>query len=90
MIRLAVVALALVLATEPAQAEPNAQLVSSVQHRLNILGYQRVDASSLTTRQIAMLHLKLQGPLPGGGFRWMNLRQETQVILNLDGFALRD
>jgi hypothetical protein len=68
----------------PVAADPNPQLVSSVQSRLNSLGLRDVDASTLSTRQIAALHLKLQGPRFGGvglNNRWLNLRRDVQAIL---------
>ncbi len=52
--------LGLAVAT-PAVAAPNAQLVASVQQRLDIIGFHAVDAGTLTNSQIAALHLELQG-----------------------------
>ena len=52
---------ALLAAATPAIAEPNAQLVASVQQRLNYLGFMEVDARTLSTPQIAALHLELDG-----------------------------
>lgn len=66
----------------PASAEPNAQLVRSVEHRLSILGFGHVDASTLSTRQIAALHLELQrGALGFGGFDRINARSRVRIIL---------
>lgn len=75
---------ALAMAT-PAVAAPNAQLVASVQQRLDILGFRDVDAGDLTTIQIAALHLELQGrAMSFGGFNRMNTRQRVKVILGWD------
>lgn len=79
MIRAALIAAALALAT-PAIAAPNAQLVRSVQHRLNILGFQHIDAGTLSTMQISALHMKLQGPYTST-FRRVRTQQEVKVIL---------
>ncbi|WP_179378923.1 hypothetical protein [Jannaschia marina] len=77
-------AIALTVAV-PAVAEPNAQLVASVQQRLNLLGFRDVDASTLSTRQIAALHMQLQGrALDFGGFNRLNTRSRVQVILGWD------
>lgn len=81
-----VLALAAALAIgTPVVAAPNAQLVNSVQQRLDILGFRDVDASTLTTRQIAALHLELQGrAMSFGGFNRINTRQKVKVILGWD------
>lgn len=74
-------------AQAPAAAEaraPHPQLVRSVQHRLNRIGFRDVDARTLSTRQIAALHMRLQGPIFGGvglDNRWINLRSEVRRIL---------
>lgn len=69
----------------PVVAAPNAQLVASVQQRLNHLGFREVDASTLTTRQIAALHMQLQGrALDFGGFNRIDTRNRVKVILNWD------
>lgn len=79
-----ILAAALAIAV-PVNAAPNAQLVSSVQQRLDLLGFRDVDASTLTTRQIAALHMQLQGrTLDFGGFNRMNARSRVQVILGWD------
>lgn len=76
-----ILALSLTVAL-PATAGPNAQLVTSVQHRLNVLGFRDVDAGTLSTAQIAALHLYLDGPvLDFGGFDRMNARSRVKVIL---------
>ncbi|KIT15358.1 hypothetical protein [Jannaschia aquimarina] len=83
MIRTILVVLATALVS-PAWAEPNSQLVASVQQRLDRLGFDGVDARQLSTRQIAALHMRLQGPTFGGfGFndRWMKKRREVKAIL---------
>ena len=76
-----VLALALAIAT-PAIAAPNAQLVASVQQRLDILGFDDVDASTLTTRQIAALHMQLRGRAMD--FGRINTRSRVKIILGWD------
>lgn len=84
MIRPLLIASILALAA-PASAEPNAQLVRSVAHRLSILGFGDVDASMLSTRQVAALHLELQrGALGFGGFERINARSRVRIILGWD------
>ena len=77
------VALALSLAT-PAVAAPNAQLVASVQSRLDRAGFAHVDAGTLTTRQIAALHLQLSNRQVSGGFHGLDMRGKIEVILGWD------
>ena len=75
---------AAVPAAAPVAADPNPQLVASVQSRLNRLGFREVDARDLSTRQIVALHTRLQGPTFGGvglNNRFINLRSEVQAIL---------
>ena len=86
MIRPLVVALTVSLAA-PLAAEPNAQLVSSVQHRLNVLGFDEVDARILSTRQIAALHMQLRGPVFGRAY--VEKRQRVKVILNWEAQGRR-
>ena len=81
--RALLLALALSLAT-PAVAAPNAQLVASVQARLDRLGFAHVDAGTLTTRQIAALHLQLHDRQGYGGFYSMDTRSKIKVILGWD------
>lgn len=81
---LALIAALAVAAAGPAAAAPNAQLVASVQDRLDLLGFRDVDAGTLSTAQIAALHLELTGPLPGYGPRWIDLRQTVKAILRWD------
>ncbi|PTX57493.1 hypothetical protein C8N43_2163 [Litoreibacter ponti] len=83
MLRFALVAASLALAT-PSFAAPNQQLVNSVQHRLNSLGFQAVDAGSLSGHQIAALHLALQGRI-GFGPNRIRKQQEVKNILNWNG-----
>jgi hypothetical protein len=83
MIRPLVAAVALALAA-PAVAAPNAQLVASVQHRLDHLGFADVDAATLSTRQIAALHMELQGRALGYGAPWIETRQKVKAILRWD------
>ncbi|CTQ31565.1 hypothetical protein [Jannaschia rubra] len=83
--RLALIFALALSAAAPVMAEPNAQLVASVQQRLDILGFADVDARTLTTRQIAALHLELQGnAMDFGGFNRMNTRQRVKIILGWD------
>ena len=68
----------------PTRAAQSDQLAASVQRRLNLLGFRDVDARTLSTRQLAALHTKLQGPIFGGiglDNRFINLRSEVRVIL---------
>ncbi|MFO6464540.1 hypothetical protein ACK8OR_09110 [Jannaschia sp. KMU-145] len=83
-------AIAGLLIAAPVTAAPNAQLVQSVQTRLNTLGFGAVDAGSLTTRQIAALHMQLQGGTMEFGIPQMDARQKVRVILGWDGYTLRD
>ncbi len=76
--------LSLAVLVTPVTAAPNQQLVNSVQHRLNILGFSHVDAGELTTNQIGALHLRLQGNYTFGLNR-VRARQEVKVILEWDG-----
>ncbi|SFJ09205.1 hypothetical protein [Jannaschia pohangensis] len=76
---------AVTLGGAPAAAAPNAQLVASVQHRLNVFGFDHVDAATLTTRQIAALHMQLQGRAGSlYGANYIRTRQRIQVILGWD------
>lgn len=84
--------LAALAAAAPAAAQgaaPNRHLVSNVQHTLNVLGFREVDAASLTTRQLAALHLNVAPKAPGYGAQWIRLRQDVKVILGWDGFETR-
>lgn len=65
-------------------ARPNAQLVRSVQYKLDVLQFGHVDARRLTNRQIAALHLELtdQPVVFGRGF--IRTRQKIEVILGWD------
>ena len=82
--RLVLALAAALAATTPAVAAPNAQLVASVQHRLDALGFRDVDARTLTTRQIAALHLQLQGRALSYGPRWIDTRAAVRAILRWD------
>lgn len=85
MIRPILLAAAMALALPAAApAAPNAQLVASVQSRLNFLGFQDVDAALLSTRQIAALHMQLQGRALSYGYRWIDSRQKVKAILRWD------
>lgn len=75
---------ALLATTSPAIAAPNAQLVRSVEHRLAVIGFGHVDASTLSTAQIGALHMKLQGPY-ASTFRRVRTQQEVKIILEWDG-----
>lgn len=68
----------------PAAAAPNAQLVASVQQRLDGLGFRHVNAGTLTTRQIAALHLQLTSRSVGFGPRWIDRRARVKAILRWD------
>ncbi|CUH15794.1 hypothetical protein JSE7799_00323 [Jannaschia seosinensis] len=74
------------LAAAPVHAEePPAQLAATVQHRLNLLGFGHVHARELSVRQLAALHLELQGrALALGGLHRMKTRQRVEVILGWD------
>lgn len=76
--------MAITLATAPAIAAPNAQLVASVQQRLDRIGFDSVEADRLTTRQIAALHMQLQGRAVAFGPQWIKTRQKVSVILGWD------
>lgn len=82
----ATIALVAALAAAPAAAAPNAQLVQSVQNRLDYLGFRHVDADQLSTRQIAALHMELRGrrlSFPAGA-RYLDTRARVNVILGWD------
>lgn len=64
----------------PAVAKPNEQLVLSVQHRMDILGFSNVDVGELTTAQVAALHMRLQGNYAFGPKR-IRTQQEVKAIL---------
>lgn len=68
----------------PAFAAPNAQLVNSVEQRLSIIGFSKVDGSELSTSQISALHLRLQGSYEFGLDR-VRAQQDVKVILNWTG-----
>lgn len=90
MLRALALLAALAAPVAPAHAAPDRHLVANAQHTLNVLGFDEVDAGSLTTRQVAAIHLNIAPRAPGWGRRWIELRQEVKVILGWDGFALRD
>lgn len=79
--RFAAFCLCAVLATTPAMAKPNAQLVQSVENRLSIWGLGDVDGDGLTTAQIAALHLKLTNAPPRYGRNAIRFKQELKSIL---------
>ena len=70
----------------PAAAAPETQLERGVQQRLDRLGFSAVDAGSLTTRQLAALHLELQGKRLIPGIPALRTRERVRVILGWDGF----
>ena len=72
-----------VLAT-PVLAAPSQQLVNSVQQRLDVIGFSKVDAGELSTSQISALHTRLQGNYTFGLDR-IRTQQAVKVILNWDG-----
>lgn len=64
----------------------DARLASSVQQRLDRIGLRDVDATTLTNRQLSMIHLELQGKaLDFGGFNRINARSAVRVILEKHG-----
>jgi hypothetical protein len=77
-------ALACLLALAPlgAAADPHPQLVASVQHRLDMLGFRQVDADRLSTRQVAALHMQLRGARFGPDY--IRARQRVRAILRWD------
>lgn len=84
--RRAALLLAASLATAaPAAASANTQLATSVQHTLDSMGYDEVDARALTTRQLAALHLHFSGnemsDMEGG---LIAVRQRVEIILGWD------
>lgn len=82
---------AMVATATPALADQRDQLEATVQRRLDIAGFSHVDAASLTNRQLSALFFRLRGnPLQIGGLRSMNTRTRVELILDLDGYALRD
>jgi hypothetical protein len=90
--RAAVLALALALALGSAVpgtalADPNPQLVASVQQRLNVLGFTGVDARTLSTRQVAALHMELRGGAFSFGRNYIRARQRVETILGWDAPA---
>ncbi|WP_298295744.1 hypothetical protein [uncultured Litoreibacter sp.] len=76
--------LSMAVVAAPVAADPNPQLVNSVQHRLNVIGFSKVDAGTLSTAQIAALHTKLQGNYTFGYAR-IRTQQEVKMILQWDG-----
>ncbi|GIT90977.1 hypothetical protein JANAI62_14320 [Jannaschia pagri] len=72
------------LVAGPSVAAPNAQLVASVQNRLDRLGFSAVEADRLSTRQIAALHLQLQGRALDFGPQRLTTRQRVKTILRWD------
>ncbi|MEM9433238.1 MAG: hypothetical protein AAGA12_04900 [Pseudomonadota bacterium] len=73
-----------------ASAAPNTQLVNSVQHNLNLFGFAEVDASTLSTRQIAALHMKLSSNATRFGLNGIRLRQDIKVILGWDAPVVKN
>ena len=73
-------AAALTFTAAPAFSAPNAQLVRSVEHRLAVIGFDKVDGSTLSTAQIGALHLRLQGNYTFGLNR-IRAQQDVKVIL---------
>ncbi|MEL6587205.1 MAG: hypothetical protein AAFY65_10030 [Pseudomonadota bacterium] len=85
MIRAALALITALAIGGPSAAAPNAQLVASVQNRLDRIGFTQVDARTLSTRQIAALHMELQGRAFsrfGPGF--LRTREKVKVILGWD------
>lgn len=95
MIRLPLLALLATLSTAaPLAAQrdgprQSAQLAASAQYVLNRLGYQQVDATSLSTRQLAAIHTQFHGRRLNFGRQWIDSRGRIAVILGWDGFETR-
>ena len=79
----------LVCAPLAGKAEPSPQFVASVQSRLDMVGYPQVDAASLTTRQLAALHMQIGSRYAVTGSRWLEGRRKVQAILRWDGYETR-
>lgn len=88
---LAVIAALCLTAPAFAQTAPrqNSQLAANAQYVLNRLGYQEVDARSLSTRQLAAIQTQFGGNRLSFGRPWINSRGRIQVILGWDGFETR-
>ena len=56
-------------------------LVSSVQNRMNALGFSAVDVDALSTKKVSALHLALQGNT-SFGLKRIRKQQEVKVILS--------
>ncbi|MDA8746937.1 hypothetical protein N9M66_01860 [Litoreibacter sp.] len=78
---IAAMGIAILTSTLPVAAAQNSQLVRSVEQRLTTIGFNEVDASVLTTSQLASLHLTLQGSYDNF-LRRAQIRQEIQIILD--------
>lgn len=85
MIRALCISALLALVPATAGAAPNAQLLRSIEHRLNIWNVGPVDYDSLTTSQASALHLKLTNAPSRFSGRASFFRQELITILNWDG-----
>jgi hypothetical protein len=80
--------LAAPLAAETAPRQ-SAQLAANAQFVLNRLGFQVVDAGSLSTRQLAAIQTQFNNPRLSFGRNWINSRGRMKVILGWDGFETR-
>jgi hypothetical protein len=74
----------------PAAAAQTSQLALSVQFQLNALGFEEVDASSLTLRQLAAIHTQVDASWPLGGLRALRQRGTVRNILRIDGYRTDD
>lgn len=89
LLRAAALAVVCLCAPLTASAEPSPQFVASVQHRLDMAGFAQVDATSLTTRQLAALHMQIGSRYAVTGPRWIEGRERVKAILRWDGFETR-
>lgn len=92
MIRPILLALSLAVATAPVSAQTQrqgaSQLAASIQNDLNFLGFDEVDAQSLSLRQLGALH-SLSDEI-GFGQRFIQSKYKAQAILRTDGFTTFD
>lgn len=85
MIRAVVLSGVLALLPVMSVAAPNAQLLRSIESRLQFWNVGPVDYDALTTSQAAALHLKLTNAPPRFSGRAHLFRQELKTILGWDG-----
>ncbi|MEM8851642.1 MAG: hypothetical protein AAGE03_16625 [Pseudomonadota bacterium] len=89
--RALLLALSLAVAAVPAAAQTQrqgaSQLAASIQKDLDFLGFEDVDAQSLSLRQLGALH-SLSDEISFA--RYVQNRYEAQAILRTDGFTTFD